>query len=263
MRKSLLLSAALLAGASFASAQDDVQLTTFSISAWDANYENYNKIAQDFETELYYAELDDLFEINGWVIDNYMNSGRWLAFTLSDFDADGYAEVGFLDNAEVCHTVGYSGYYAFNRGSGYIVCYAWPLDGPAQADDPNKDYAIKVQRTHLYDTEQSEWASMAWKEKDENGVEQTYVSICAYAYTNYGEANQAYFDGGTGTYYYYVDFMLPNEESGDTTGVTSVKKEDADAPVEYFNLQGVKVDNPENGVFIRRQGSKTSKVFIK
>lgn len=38
---------------------------------------------------------------------------------------------------------------------------------------------------------------------------------------------------------------------------------DEKAPVEFYNLQGVRVANPENGIFIRRQGSKTSKVVIK
>lgn len=38
---------------------------------------------------------------------------------------------------------------------------------------------------------------------------------------------------------------------------------DANAPVEYYNLQGMRVDNPENGLFIRRQGSKVSKVIIR
>lgn len=32
--------------------------------------------------------------------------------------------------------------------------------------------------------------------------------------------------------------------------------------VEYFNLQGIRVDNPTNGVFIRRQGSEVSKVIL-
>ncbi len=32
------------------------------------------------------------------------------------------------------------------------------------------------------------------------------------------------------------------------------------APVEYFNLQGIRVANPENGVYIRRQGTNVSKV---
>ena len=34
------------------------------------------------------------------------------------------------------------------------------------------------------------------------------------------------------------------------------------APVEYYNLQGVKVANPENGIFIKKQGSKTTKVVL-
>lgn len=37
---------------------------------------------------------------------------------------------------------------------------------------------------------------------------------------------------------------------------------DANAPVEYFNMQGVRVENPENGVYIRRQGNKVSKVIL-
>ncbi len=35
---------------------------------------------------------------------------------------------------------------------------------------------------------------------------------------------------------------------------------DANAPVEYYNLQGVKVENPEKGIFIMKQGSKTTKI---
>ena len=37
---------------------------------------------------------------------------------------------------------------------------------------------------------------------------------------------------------------------------------DANAPVEYYNLQGVKVENPEKGIFIKKQGSKTTKVVF-
>ena len=37
---------------------------------------------------------------------------------------------------------------------------------------------------------------------------------------------------------------------------------DNNAPVEYFNLQGVKVANPENGIFIKKQGSRTTKVVL-
>lgn len=38
---------------------------------------------------------------------------------------------------------------------------------------------------------------------------------------------------------------------------------DENAPVEYYNLQGVRVANPENGLYIRRQGNKATKVLVK
>ncbi len=36
---------------------------------------------------------------------------------------------------------------------------------------------------------------------------------------------------------------------------------DENAPVEYYNLNGQKVLNPDNGIFIRRQGSTATKVI--
>ncbi len=47
-----------------------------------------------------------------------------------------------------------------------------------------------------------------------------------------------------------------------TDGVESVTVSDENAPVEYFNLQGVRVNNPQGGVFIRRQGSRATKVVL-
>ena len=47
--------------------------------------------------------------------------------------------------------------------------------------------------------------------------------------------------------------------AGGIEGVTVT--EDENAPVEYFNLNGVRVANPEGGVFIRKQGAKATKVI--
>ena len=47
-------------------------------------------------------------------------------------------------------------------------------------------------------------------------------------------------------------------------GSTGVENVDIDnATIEYYNLQGVKVENPSNGVFIKVQGDKVTKVFVK
>lgn len=41
-----------------------------------------------------------------------------------------------------------------------------------------------------------------------------------------------------------------------TTGIASIVEE-SNAPAEYYNLQGIRVSNPENGIFILRKGSKS------
>lgn len=48
--------------------------------------------------------------------------------------------------------------------------------------------------------------------------------------------------------------------AGSGAGVENVATDFSNAPVEYFNLQGVRVNNPENGIFICRQGNKVTKV---
>ena len=54
------------------------------------------------------------------------------------------------------------------------------------------------------------------------------------------------------------------EPKGGTDGVENiVVEEEINAPVEYYNLQGVKVAEPSNGIFIKVQGKKASKVYIK
>ena len=51
-----------------------------------------------------------------------------------------------------------------------------------------------------------------------------------------------------------------DDETGESSGIEDVNAEDAE--VEYYNLQGVKVENPEKGIYIMKQGGKTSKVVL-
>lgn len=48
----------------------------------------------------------------------------------------------------------------------------------------------------------------------------------------------------------------------DNAGIEGVVV-DGNEAVEYYNLQGVRVANPENGIYIRRQGNKATKVLVK
>ena len=68
----------------------------------------------------------------------------------------------------------------------------------------------------------------------------------------------------------YVEIELPEEAKGalsvtfsndDYAGVQGVVVENAAAV--YYNLQGVRVANAENGLYIVKQGNKVSKVYVK
>lgn len=48
-----------------------------------------------------------------------------------------------------------------------------------------------------------------------------------------------------------------------TSGVEEIMDNDAAVPAVYYNLQGVRVANPENGLYIRVQGNKATKVLVK
>ena len=47
-----------------------------------------------------------------------------------------------------------------------------------------------------------------------------------------------------------------------TTGIEGDAVIENETPVEYYNLQGIKVENPSGGIFIKKQGNKVSKVLL-
>lgn len=47
-----------------------------------------------------------------------------------------------------------------------------------------------------------------------------------------------------------------------TTGISDVMTDD-NAPVEYYNLNGMRVNDPAPGIYIRRQGNKVSKIIVR
>jgi hypothetical protein len=88
-------------------------------------------------------------------------------------------------------------------------------------------------------------------------------------------AGNIYVCGNSGEY--MKGFALPRAEAvaiaapskywfsiaeGGVSGVENIEAEEAVAPV-YYNLQGVKVANPSNGIYIVKRGAKVAKEFVK
>ncbi len=67
-------------------------------------------------------------------------------------------------------------------------------------------------------------------------------------------------DENSTPYTLYVSFTF-DDQSNDPSAASIVNVETA--PAEYYNLQGVKVTDPSNGIYLRRQGNQTTKVIVK
>jgi hypothetical protein len=95
-----------------------------------------------------------------------------------------------------------------------------------------------------------------------DGEAEDYIMV--YGYTTYDATTGIVTDqiyGDTTGVELTISFALP-KALRPTTGISDINV-DENAPVEYFNLQGVRVNNPASGLFIRRQGGKAQKVVVK
>ena len=75
--------------------------------------------------------------------------------------------------------------------------------------------------------------------------------------TTAAESNDIQIKNTNGCHIYFITVTA----NGESTGVEIAN--DENAPVEYYNLQGVRVANPENGIYVKRQGNKVQKIYVK
>ena len=55
-----------------------------------------------------------------------------------------------------------------------------------------------------------------------------------------------------------LSVRLPGAEAG----AANIESDMTDVPTEYYNLQGIRIDRPETGIYIRRQGQNVTKVIV-
>ena len=77
------------------------------------------------------------------------------------------------------------------------------------------------------------------------------------AYTIGANNNVITYASLDGTGATYAQYASP------TSGIDDIVTGDENAPVEYYNLQGIRVSDPTPGMYIMRQGTTTSKVIIR
>ncbi len=63
--------------------------------------------------------------------------------------------------------------------------------------------------------------------------------------------------------YNALELLKQAEEAYKKSGIDGIGMDENGGSVEYYDLRGVRVDNPSNGVYIRCQGSDVTKVYVK
>lgn len=92
-----------------------------------------------------------------------------------------------------------------------------------------------------------------------SGTTRTQLNIA----DNPGNVGKEVIIKGTLEVYFGVPGVKNTEYISGLSGVENITVNDENAPVEYFNLQGVRVADPGNGLYIRRQGNTVEKVIIR
>lgn len=156
----------------------------------------------------------------------------------------------------------------------YVAAHPWPFHSYFHGDGFGRAF------------KEGDYHKIIVHALDENGVElNTTIDIILAKYedgmlsvvknwkyvdlTSLGKVSKIYFTmettdtnqwGPCTASYFCIDKFSVYEPSNNSS-VESLMT-DNNTSVEYFNLQGVKVENPSNGIFIRKQGGKTVKVML-
>ena len=162
---------------------------------------------------------------------------------------------------------------ALNENSILHVCYATNATAPASValilldkDDYNKP--AKVALGTDFNDNGAIFPSIGKATSDDwQTVEITLGQLAKiypafdYNFTSFTGNFLSILAGGvSGTNIAFDNIFIFTPEGG--SAIEGVEADNADAPVEYFNLQGVKVANPEGGLFIKVQGNKATKVVL-
>lgn len=143
-----------------------------------------------------------------------------------------------------------------NQPAGTVVS---AISVESEATNPVYAYEIKGPYSLIFDT----YLSVPFEVKDGNLVTTEVLSA----------TDPNYLDPNTGLVTYAVTITATNTALKasvtrdfnitvkSASGIDDVYGDD-NAPAEYYNLQGVKVENPEKGVYIKKQGSKIAKIVL-
>lgn len=165
------------------------------------------------------------------------------------------AESGVVTESESgdCYVIDYEG--EFNDGTEFnvVVGGLGQAFGPAPAMVEGTDFYAPAQYVGLYADYDLAWMGEQGADAIEGEVleDGKVYDIPAMCYA---------VPAAEAIIYDYQDVKI----SRNTVGIDNVNVDNTNAPVEYYNLQGMKVNTPAAGqIVIRRQGTEATKILVK
>lgn len=281
MKKFLFSAALALVAIGFnASAQDDVNNKVVNGDFEDPNFEQ--AVPSDYNWDPWNKQLY-LTKLPGWDVSNSVWIGGVQLINGEDYLGDG--EFRPEDDQAYAHILGFNdnGWSSVNMvqvveglkpgvqyNLEFLVAASWP-EGAAWTPDPDYGYQLAEADTNA-DGNIVAGRALAGENlglNSEIGLDlETKITekftapangkahLRFYLNNTYGKDNKH--DG------LWMDIDMVKIWSPDDTeaGVNVIEVSDANAPVEYYNLQGVRVANPQNGIFVRKEGNKALKVVL-
>lgn len=136
-------------------------------------------------------------------------------------------------------------------------------DAPTKYDDWNDVFPYETSNKVIYrnDSGSEREAAAAFYSEPEKWYHYVEFELTAPAKVWVGMGKNSNTGDGYWHPWAYQTLQMWDENGG--AGVSDLVVEDENAPVEYYNLQGIRVANPENGIYIVKQGNKVTKRIIK
>lgn len=266
----------------------DCQIFTISsgVNGWNSDYNTYGlnvsknadswNNSADFTTKTYSS--------NNWFSVEGNEAGCMAEGGISSIAEDGTVTVSKDSPYLVAYwDAGWNGipnlYFTFNDNVAreckgiYIAAHPWPFhsyfhgDGFARAFVDGDYHKVIV---HALDEAGNEVANTVevFLAKYEDGMLSVLKNWKYVDLSSLGKVSKIYFTMETtdsGAYgpntasYFCLDKLQVIEPEVVAVETTMV---DDNAPVEYYDMQGVKVENPTNGVYVKKQGDKATKVVL-
>lgn len=225
MKKFFLLLTVFFFGASLIKAET----VTCYIDKYNYDTESYEAAFQSFTTELTVDE-------NGvYTLADFFNSGCPVSWTLSPVEGVGYDNMTFADNCYYTPSDDTYKWFFDYTNNEYAVCKGFL--------EANSEDSVTFSYTYLEEEGDS------YSEASAIEGYKCYSSINVYSQSDDTAYNN----------YYYISFYHNVDAS---SGIADAAV-DENCPAEYYNLQGVRINNPSNGLYICRKGNATTKVYVK